>query len=242
MEVMQDFTATVSRVRDLTHDVREIALSLTGPASIRFLPGQFVSFEVDRPGRLPATRSYSIASPPGRDGSIELLVNRVEGGPGSGYLFGLREGDTTSFRGPLGSFTLHDGTRDLLFVATGTGIAPLRSMLWTLADSASTRPITLFWGLRSERDLYYQDELEQLRARLPGFAYVTTLSRPAGEWTGSIGWVSALVEQRVPDVDNIDAYLCGNAAMIRDVREILRARGLCPIHTEQYYDDRTARA
>jgi NAD(P)H-flavin reductase len=235
---METITAAVSQRRNLTHDVREITLELVAPAALRFAPGQFVSFEIERPGRFPATRPYSIASSAARTSAIDLLFNHVPGGPGSDYLAGLREGDTTSFRGPVGNFTLRDGTRDLLFVATGTGIAPLRSMLWSLADTGSSRTVRLFWGLRSERDLYYQDDLEQLRTRLPGFSYVTTLSQPAGDWSGPVGRVTSLVQRELATVENLEAFLCGNAAMLQEIKEILRSKGLCPIHTEQYYDDR----
>lgn len=232
---VETFRAAVSRVRALTDDVREIELSLVDPPRIVFAPGQFVSFEIERqnPPR-PATRAYSIASSAYRRGTIDLVLNRVPGGPGSEYLFGLQEGDRTSFTGPVGSFVLGDGSRDLLFVATGTGIAPIRSMLWSLADMSSTRSMTLFWGLRSERDLYYQDELNCLRERLPGFSFVTTLSQPTTGWPGTTGYVTRLVESRVASVENLEAFLCGNGQMIRDVRDVLRRKGLCPIRVEQW--------
>jgi NAD(P)H-flavin reductase len=186
---------------------------------------------------VPATRPYSIASPPEHRHTIQLVLNRVPGGPGSGYLFGLIEGDGTQFKGPVGSFTLRENPRDVLFVATGTGIAPIRSMLSSLALGDSTRRITLFWGLRSERDLYYQEELASLQNRLPNFAFTTTLSQPTGNWRGSVGRVVPLVTATVTDVSNLEVYLCGNSAMIRDVRDIIRQKGLCPIYTEQYYRD-----
>jgi NAD(P)H-flavin reductase len=139
-----------------------------------------VSFEIERPGLpFPATRPYSIASAPPSRHVIELVLNRVPGGPGSEY-----------------------------------------------------------WGLRSERDLYYQDDLASLGRHLRHFSFATTLSKPGGAWQGAIGRVSLLIEQLISDVSNLDVFLCGNAAMIHDVREILRNRGLCPIHTEQYYDNR----
>jgi len=233
---VERFAATVSRTRTLTHDVRELELTLVDPLRIDFAPGQFVSFEIDRPAhRTPATRAYSIASGAHRQGVIDLVLNHVPGGPGSEYLFGLQEGDSTSFNGPVGSFILRDGPRDLLFVATGTGIAPIRSMLWSLAESRSDRSITLFWGLRSERDLYYQDELVQLRERLSGFSFITTLSQPANGWTGTVGRVTPLVESGVTTVTNLEVFLCGNGGMIRDVRDVIRRKGLCPIRVEQYY-------
>ena len=233
---MESFTAKVAAVRDLTHDVRQIDFTLTDPPEMVFAAGQFISFEIDRPGSaIPATRPYSIASAPREVGRIQIVLNRVPGGPGSSYLFNLREGFDTKFKGPAGSFTLRNNARDVLFVATGTGIAPIRSMLWALVDEASTRRITLLWGLRSERDLYYQDELATLQSRLPRFASTITLSQPAGSWRGTIGRVVPLVTNAVTDVTNLEVYLCGNGAMIRDVRDIIRTKGLCPIYTEQYY-------
>ena len=130
---------------------------------------------------------------------------------------------------------LHDNQRDVLFVATGTGIAPIRSMLRSLAVRASPRRITLFWGLRSERDLYYQDELTVLQQQLPSLSATITLSQPTGSWPGPVGRVTPLVTEAVTTTSNLEVYLCGNGGMIRDVRNLMRQKGLCPIYTEQYY-------
>ena len=228
----------VSTITDLTPDVRQIELQLTAPTQISFAAGQFVSFEVQAPGwPYPITRSYSIASDPNERTRIALLLNLVPGGRLSPYLFGLRPGDRTTFRGPLGTFCLRPTARDLLFVATGTGIAPVRSMLWSLAREASTRRISLFWGLRSERDVYYQQELAALAERLPAFSYVTTLSRAVDGWGGARGTVTPLVESRIESVSNLDAYVCGNQTMIKDVTAVLNRKGLCPVYREQYYRD-----
>jgi NAD(P)H-flavin reductase len=233
---MQSFSARLTAVRDLTCDVRQIDLALVDPPEMRFAAGQFVSFEIDRAGSgIPATRPYSIASSPADPTGIQLLFNRVSGGPGSGYLFSLQPGDLTVFKGPVGTFTLRDSSRDILFVATGTGIAPIRSMLHALFAAGSKRRITLFWGLRSERDLYYQDELTRLRAGLPNFSFTTTLSQPGAAWSGVAGRVVPLVVSEIDTVANLDVYLCGNGSMIRQVRDVIRRIGLCPIYTEQYY-------
>ena len=100
----------------------------------------------------------------------------------------------------------------------------------------------MFWGLRSRADLYYQDELERLAERLPGFSHVTTLSRPDEAWEGSRGTVTPLVEGRIATVSNLEAYVCGNEAMIKDVTEVLNTKGLCPIYREQYYSDAVSAA
>ena len=180
MTSIHRFTAKVIGLRQLTHDVRQIDFGLLEPPEIRFKAGQFISFDVPDPrtGRT-VTRPYSIASSPSSTKTVSLLLNLVPEGPGSTYLFGLREGVETRFAGPAGNFYLRDDPgRDLLFVATGTGIAPIRSMLLANADRVLPGRTTLFWGLRSQRDLYYVDELARLTRDLPGSSQVITLSRP----------------------------------------------------------------
>jgi CDP-4-dehydro-6-deoxyglucose reductase, E3 len=236
--MLQSFTADIARTTDLTHDVREIELRLVDPQEIHFTAGQFVSFRVRK---LDATglvsRLYSIVSPPSERHIVLLLLNLVPGGPGSTYLFGLRPGDRTQFKGPAGAFQLRNDSRDVLFVATGTGIAPLRSMLLTLLESETRRAITLYWGLRSPRDLYFQDFFSALQEQHDNFSFVTTLSRPDETWRGVGGRVTRLVEERVSSVANLVAYLCGNSGMIDDVSAILRTKGDCPIYRELYYAD-----
>ena len=116
------FRAKVSRVTDLTHDVRELDLDLVSPSEITFTAGQFISFEIwPVGGSRPVTRPYSIASPPRQSRRVTLLFNRVPGGPGSGFLYGLRRGDEVQFKGVAGMFYLrNDPGRDVLFIATGT--------------------------------------------------------------------------------------------------------------------------
>jgi CDP-4-dehydro-6-deoxyglucose reductase, E3 len=233
------FEAKVINIRQLTHDVRQIDLQLIEPKEIVFKGGQFISFEVPdaRSGRT-VTRPYSIASGPGSPDRVSLLLNLVPGGPGSSHLFGLREGQTTNFSGPAGNFYLRDEpARELLFVATSTGIAPIRSMLLANADRPNPYRATLFWGLRSQRDLYYQDELARLGATHPNFSFIITLSRPESGWSGVTGRVTDLVQQHIGDVKRLAVYLCGNSGMIKEVTSMIQAKGLCPIYREKYYDD-----
>jgi CDP-4-dehydro-6-deoxyglucose reductase len=236
---IQSFKAEVCGFRDLTHDVREIAIRLRDPGTMAFKAGQFVSFEIHQEGKkFPLTRPYSVASPPSRPDTLDLLLNLVPGGPGSSYLFGLRAGDVTQFKGPAGAFYLHDDhDRDHLFVATGTGIAPFHSMLLTLFERGCTSDVTLIWGLRHQRDLYYQDELQALAASHPNFRFIMTLSRPDDGWTGETGRVTRLVEERITSVKNLAVYLCGNSGMLKDVSDAVRSKGLCPIYREKFYED-----
>lgn len=233
--MFHNYDARVDRIDDLTHDVRAIALELRAPREIGFQAGQFVSFEVPKPGLpFPVTRPYSIASPPSNRHTIELLFNLVPGGPGSSFLFSLETGDPVSFRGPAGTFVLRDyPDRRLLFVATGTGIAPIRSMIH--ARLPSPTPVTLIWGLRHERDLYYQEEFAALAARYPEFSYTITLSQPSASWTGPVGRVQPLLDTHAARVDDLAVYVCGGRDMISSVTALIRSRGVCPIHREQYF-------
>jgi NAD(P)H-flavin reductase len=122
-------------------------------------------------------------------------------------------------------------------VATGTGIAPIRSMLLHLLERPHGGTVTLLWGVRGERDLYWQNELRTLAQTNPDFSFATTLSRPTGTWRGETGRVTRLVEKRITTVRDLAAYVCGNARMIADVTAILNRMGLCQIHREKYYDD-----
>jgi CDP-4-dehydro-6-deoxyglucose reductase, E3 len=236
---IETYSAQVEIIKDLTHDVRQLDLRLIEPKNMVFKAGQFISFEMPHPrtGHL-VTRAYSIASQPSRSDMITLLFNLVPGGPGSGLLFHLKEGEKIHFKGPAGNFYLReDAGRELLFIASGTGIAPIQSMLLANVERPDPRPATLFWGLRNQRDLYYQEELVELIRRTPTLTAITTLSRPEPGWSGESGRVLRLIEERIASVANLSVYLCGNSAMITDATTLLRKKGLCPIYREKYYDD-----
>ncbi len=134
-----------------------------------------------------------------------------------------------------GAFGHPHVVRDYLFIATGTGIGPVKSMIHYLLDSSIDRPVTLWWGLRGERDIYFQEELEAMAANDQRFTYNMTLSQPSEVWEGRTGYVSKLVDERITSVKGLDVYLCGGDAMITDVKAVLKTKGLCPVHTEKFY-------
>ena len=239
---LQRCTAIVDRVRDLTPEVRELTLRLVNPPKLKFVPGQSICFEVDTAHiSKPVRRYYSLASPPSQTSRLALLLSMADQGPGSSYLFKLEHGEEVQFVGPNGSFCLReDERRDILFVATGTGIAPFRSMLHSLLERPMTNMVTLFWGLRSEGDIYYQGELEDLVKQSANFSYVMTLSRSRKTWTGAKGRVTHLV-QKIPTVQNLAVYVCGNRKMVTEVTKIIRQKGDCPIYREKFFDELDAR-
>ena len=233
--------AEVAEVLALTHDVRELRLTLIDPPELFFRAGQFITIEVTEmhDGHLRQNnRPYSLASSPDEKGVIRLCVNQVGSGPGSTYLHALKSGDSFLFSSPIGFFTVNDEAASaLLFIATGTGIAPIKSMIHHLLQTGSRRAIRLYWGLRHEEDLYYQEELALWSERYPHFQYVTTLSQPSSMWQGTRGRVTQLLPDAITVVDSVDAYLCGIGAMIKEVRSLLMAKGMPPksIHFEKFY-------
>ncbi len=233
--------AKVISIKELTHDVKEIALQLINPPKISFKAGQYIAIEVTemREGKARQNnRPYSIVSPPEEDRVIRVCVNLVAGGPGSTTLHRLRIGEELSFLHPFGYFTIKsEATSSLLFVATGTGIAPIRSMIEHLLHQGIERPMTLFWGLRSERDLYYQEDFEALSQKYPFLKIITSLSQPTSNWQGDKGRVTEQLSRKKITVENLEAYLCGNMAMIREVRTMLLDQGMTKraIHFEKFY-------
>ena len=212
---------------ELAPEVHHFEFEVPGIETFHFTPGQFVSI-VERVEGKEITRAYSIASP--RDGNrFELCLNRVPQGIVSPYLFRLRPGDEVEMGEPLGYFTLRHPGHRIVFVATGTGIAPFRSML--LDHLPRTQPrVNLLFGVRHEESLLYRREFEQLARDYASFRFLPTLTRPKPEWTGRSGRVQAhldeaLALQEYEDLSTVDVYICGLKEMVDDVRRELKARG-----------------
>ena len=166
-----------------------MTLEMLEPLELSFQPGQSIAVMVpDQHSGFSLLRYYSLASPPHVSKQLVLLLNSHDRGKGSTYLLENEIGAELQVSGPHGSFTLQqDLDRELLFIGTGTGIAPLWSMMATLLAESSSQPITLLWGLRNESDRYYLQELELWKSHHENFSYVLTLSQPSSAWKGSTG-------------------------------------------------------
>lgn len=232
------FRATVLRIRHLTKDVRELTLKLVDPPTLAFLPGQSIAVTVpDGTSGSSFVRYYSLASLPSSSHHLVVLFNAGDHGKGAAFLLEHSVGEELHFSGPFGSFHLHhDPGRDLLFVGTGTGIAPLWSMMATLFEQSYSQPMTLLWGLRSETDIYYWEELQRWADRHSNFSFILTLSQPGHNWKGKTGRVTQLLTE-FPRVDHLAVYVCGNRKMVAEVAGILLTKGTCPIYRERHYED-----
>lgn len=213
--------------RELAPEVHHFDFEVLDTEVFRFTPGQFVSIVKEIEGK-EITRAYSIASP--QDGNrFSLCLNRVDDGMVSPYLFSLQPGNTIDIQDPLGYFTLRHPGHRIVFVATGTGIAPFRSML--LHHLPHTQPeVTLLFGARYPEGLLYRDELEALTREYPKFRFLPTVTRPDATWHGRTGRVGAHLDEalalRTPDeLSTLDVYICGLREMVDDIRKDLKARG-----------------
>jgi CDP-4-dehydro-6-deoxyglucose reductase len=185
-----------------------------------FVPGQFVSITANE-----ITRAYSIVSPPGGN-RFALCANLVHDGHLSPFLFALVPGGEIDFKGPYGAFILRRPASDSIFVATGTGIAPFRSMLLSQLNANPSHRFTLIFGVRHEHGLLYNDELTALAQAFPNFDYRPTLTRPPNHWIGLTGRVQPHALEILGDRRDMDVYICGLREMVDDMRAQLKAIGL----------------
>jgi ferredoxin-NADP reductase len=244
------FEARLVFARALSASVRALTFERTDGAPLRFDAGQWVSFVLPNAGKradagesAELRRSYSIASDPDGTPRFDIAVTRVADGPGSSYLHALEPGATLTAIGPQGFFTRPlVSAAPSLFVATGTGVTPFRSMLRAAAAAGDATPTWLLFGVRTEQDVLYDGELRRLAEEHPSFRFEVTLSRPGEGWAGRRGYVQthlrelydalAASDQRQPHV-----YACGLARMIGSVRDMLRKDMALPrerVHTERY--------
>ncbi len=209
--------------REIASGVRHFVFEAPEVARLDFVPGQFVSFSDMVEGK-EITRAYSIASAPSEGNRFELCLNRVDEGAFSPHLFDLVAGDSVEMRPPLGLFVLRQPPRDTVMVATGTGIAPFRSMLRAQLGENSPA-FTLLFGVRHESHLFYREEFEEMARRFPHFRFWPTLTQPGLGWRGRAGRVQAHLAEAAGERRDIDVYLCGLKPMVDDVRLILKGMG-----------------
>ena len=223
----KNYTCKLDRAVSLSDQTKHLEFHAPEMERFDFVPGQFVSLLAPKDGRV-ITRAYSIASSP-RKNQFDVCLNRVENGFFSNLLCDMSEGAELKFHGPHGLFVLRNPLRDAMFIATGTGIAPMRAFVeWLFADQSrhAGRNIWLVFGTRYTKDIYYRDEFERVAQRHPNFHYLITLSRAGDEWEGERGYVQEhirkILEARPAELrKDMDAYICGLNDMVSACRKLL---------------------
>jgi propane monooxygenase reductase subunit len=237
-------TAEVTAIEPLTSDIRRLVLKL--PEPVEFHAGQYMDIAI--PGADGQHRSFSMANTPGDPNQLEFMIKLYEGGHFSGLLadsangHGINVGDQLSCTGPYGVFTLRDSSpRRLVFIAGGAGMAPIMSLLRSMAEKGTTRPVTFYYGARTEDDLFALEELERLGGVLPDMRFVPALSEAGDEtWSGESGLITDVVDRLEEDLADVDAYLCGPPPMVDAAIALLERRGCAEAHI--YFDKFTTSA
>lgn len=219
--------ARVEAVSAFGPDVTHLRLCLPEEAGLVYHPGQYMNVQLGD-GR---HRSFSMASKPNGN-SVDFHVRRIPGGYFTEQrLQALKVGSSLEVELPLGNFRLHaEDYRPLVMVVTGTGLAPIKSMLEALMDDEDCPPVSLYWGMRTEADLYLHDEIQTWADRLYEFQYVPVLSRASDGWTGRRGYVQDAVLADLPDLSEHAIYLCGSPTMITDAKIAFVSRGASMEH------------
>ncbi|MFI5071477.1 MAG: ferredoxin--NADP reductase [Terriglobales bacterium] len=228
MTPFQTYTSQLNESRALSEYTKHLEFEMKGVPRFGFVAGQWMSFKHTKADGEEITRAYSIASPPGEDNRFALCLNRVQDGFMSNFLCDMKEGDELNCQGPFGDFILRPPMRNTMFIATGTGIAPFRSMLhWLLADGSrhQSKQISLIFGNRTEKDIYYHDEFLRLAQDHENFHYLPTLSRGAPEWQGLRGYVQDHVASIAKGRSDMHAYICGLDKMVKANRDLLKGLG-----------------
>lgn len=234
---IKEYIAEVINIRSLTYDMKEVLLRLIEPDTIHFKPGQYIQFHVPVVSGATVCRAYSIASVPSSGSEVGLIVRLVPGGVGSTYIHNLKPGDKATISGPCGDFFLHEDSRKgVLLVGGGAGMAPLKSILYSLFEKGSRRKIALYFGVRAKKDVFYLEEFEELAKKYPNFSFTYALSSPdeGDSWEGERGFIHLVLEKRLKDGENLEAYLCGPPVMADAVIKVLKEKGISPSNI--YYD------
>ena len=225
--VVKTLPCRVEKLEKRADDVMLVKIKLPANERLQFLAGQYIDFQL-KDGK---TRSYSLANPPHDDALLELHIRHVPGGLFSGQVFStLKERDILRLKGPFGSFFIReDSDKPMLFIAGGTGFAPIKGMLEHAFAEHTDRELVLYWGVRSLKDLYMAELPQQWLAERPNFSFIPVLSNPApgDRWQGRSGLVHQAVLADFADLSGYQVYACGAPAMVDSARDAFtRTRSL----------------
>jgi len=218
--------ARVTRLEPLSADVMRLCLALKDGTVLKFHAGQYINVILENGEK----RSFSFATAPHAAEEIELQVRLVPGGRFTTAVFErMKVGDSLSFEGPLGTFTLReDSEKPILFVAGSTGFAPVKSMVESAFHTGIDRQMILYWGARRRRDLYLGSLAEQWAREHANFTFIPVLSapEPEDEWTGRTGLVHEAILADFPDLSRHQVYACGSVHMVQAAQPAFVKHGI----------------
>lgn len=236
---IRKFKTKVAKIEDFTYDIKGVTFELITPNEIDFKAGQYVQLRSPKYAKVreSVTRAYSISSKPSLNNQLQLIIRKVPEGICTTWVHDfLNEGQEAELTGPYGDFFIRDTEADIIFVAGGSGKAPIKSMLEDLAEKDCKRKMSYFFGARTLKDLYLTEYIHSFEEKLSDFTYYPILSHPEPEdnWEGKTGFVMPHFPDAIRDPKNTEAYLCGSPGMIAAVTKSLKELGIP--EDKIYYD------
>ena len=228
---IRQYKTRVEKITQMTHDIKEFRFALLEPGDITFKAGQYMQVYTKPYGKVreSVSRAYSMSSAPSDKGAVELIIRQVSSGVCTTYMHTqVKEGDEITLSGPYGDFYLHEGADELIFIAGGSGLAPIKSLTLDILEKGLNKKMYFFFGAVSRKDLYYVEFFQELERNHENFKYIPALSKPAPEdaWDGETGLVTEVVDRYIPDAVNKQAYLCGSPGMINACIQVLTKKGM----------------
>ncbi len=227
---IREFNCTLESITDMTYDIKRLRMKLPAGETINFKAGQFMQFYTKPYGKVKEEvfRAYSISSKASEHDYLELLIRLVPGGICTTYVHtALKEGDQVRLSGPYGDFYLRGDCEELIMIAGGSGLAPIRSLVYDVIEKGLPHKMRFFFGANTVRDLYYMEEFAQIEQEYPQFKFIPCVARPEPEdnWTGDTGFVTVALQNQVDTGEGKEAYLCGSPGMLDACIKILKEKG-----------------
>ena len=236
---IKEYQTTIEKMETLTHDIVSLRLKLPGDETISFKAGQYMQLHTRPYNKIKESvfRAYSIANQPSDNKAIELIVRQVPDGICTTYVHTqLQEGDPVKISGPYGDFFLRGNCSELIMIAGGSGLAPIRSIILDVLEKGLDLKMNFFFGAVTKKDLYYLDYFNDLADKHENFNFIPALSKPApeDEWEGETGLITEVVDRYVKDGNDKEAYLCGSPGMINACLNVLGSKEIP--ETMTFYD------
>jgi Na+-transporting NADH:ubiquinone oxidoreductase subunit F len=236
---IREYTCKCTEILDLTHDIKQFRLELQEPATIDYIPGQYVQLltPVYEKNNEEVYRAYSISSDPAEKNVIELIIRLVPGGICTTYCFEyLKVGNEIKINGPYGNFHLSESDAPIVFIAGGSGMAPIKCFLHHMRNTNSKRKATYYFGANKVKELFLTDLMRRFESDLADFRFVPVVAAPdEGEsWDGEKGLVTQAVQKDLKNASEYEAYLCGSPGMVDASIKVLKELGISEEHI--FYD------
>ena len=220
----------ITAVEEVSPQVRRIRLVPTHPPELRFMAGQYVELEI--PGSDNEWRDFSLAGDPRQRDKVEFLVKLRPGGRLSSSISSgdLRPGVSLQMKGPLGQFRMRRSRRPKVMIASGSGMAPIRAMLYELIGNQNKSKVIFFYGALTTEELIMLDEMRSMEQAHEWFEFVPVVQGEGGDWSGERGQLTEVVDRHLKSLRGKETYMCGSPSLIDQASSLAEDKGCKPRH------------